>query len=1055
MLVRTDLLCPLSLVILTGVASLAGCGGCDDPLAEGGDAALAGDLGGDGIGPDEMGTDGGGDPEDMGRPVNPQDLGSMLRDVGGGGWDFGLVEGDAGGEGPFVLVGVVPPTGPVEGGTRVRLEGSGLVEDSQVFFGSQRLEAVEVVGGELVGRTPRGTGPGPVTVKVVRPDGEVRALPGGFSYVTALRIDGVRPSKVPVGGGVELELRGAGFRQPAAVSVGGESALRVEVIGDGLLRAVAPPHARGVVDLRVTTAEASATLPGAVRYFQPLRLDDVRPTSGLVAGGEQVTLRGAGFSSRAQVRFGERVVRVIRVEAATNTIEVEAPPAAGAGAVDVVVEDGDSTALLENGYLYREAQGGPALVRVHPEVGSTAGGDEVLLVGHGFDAPGLVVEFGQGAATVVSAAAGYARVRTPAAAAPGAVDVVLRDGQGGELARLVGGFEYQAALKLVSVQPARGPAAGGIEVRLTGQGLSATERVLFGGLPASWREEADETLVAVAPAHAPGAVDVVVERGALRSRLQGAFVYEEALEIWGFTPPRGSVAGGTLVEVRGRGFSGEMTARLGGVAVAPGEVTRLDRHNLILRTPPHVPGAVELEVVAVDAGAVAVAPYRFSYFNPASRFGGGSGGFVDGAINVSVFALGGGPVPGAFVMLGTRPDTEYWGVTDANGQVTLSGPGIRGPQTVTATAPSFSSALVEGIDAENVTLFLTPPPPPPQPGTGGGSPPFAVIRGTVAWPSKYSVPNDPDAYNISVVRTTEPGVGASTYDPGPGSLVIGTVGDYEIVSRVGDLAVVAQCGTWNERTKLFEPRFLGVKRFVFAGDQQELDVDIVCDIPLDRTVPVKLVNPVWGPMGPDNNVVSVYWDFGFEGIFPSPTRGRGLGPVVEVGRQPDDHEALGDMTYTFIGGSYTDLYAPLSQAHLEGVRALSRSGVTLPPLLDVPEPVSPQPNGLVAHQEIRFRLGGPYEPDLIELTLRDEMGLLVWQIFLPGMATSARLPSFPDFGRVTPGSVPTPYPQSSLFLTVRAMRMRGDWSYDHLTYQDLRRERWESVSVNRWALRLR
>src|SRR5690606_35661695 len=59
-------------------------------------------------------------------------------------------------------------------------------------------------------------------------------------------------------------------------------------------------------------------------------------------------------------------------------------------------------------------------------------------------------------------------------------------------------------------------------------------------------------------------------------------------------------------------------------------------------------------------------------------------------------------------------------VTDFNGMATLSGPGIRGPQTVSIVGDGFEYATVVDVNASEITLFLQPrtgaPPPPPNPG---------------------------------------------------------------------------------------------------------------------------------------------------------------------------------------------------------------------------------------------------------------------------------------------------------------------------------------------------
>ena len=62
-----------------------------------------------------------------------------------------------------------------------------------------------------------------------------------------------------------------------------------------------------------------------------------------------------------------------------------------------------------------------------------------------------------------------------------------------------------------SLGPAEGPAAGGTDVEISGSDFEGVTAVTFGGVAATSFEVVDETtILAVAPAHAAGAVDVVV-----------------------------------------------------------------------------------------------------------------------------------------------------------------------------------------------------------------------------------------------------------------------------------------------------------------------------------------------------------------------------------------------------------------------------------------------------------------------------------------------------------------------------------------------------------------
>jgi hypothetical protein len=1003
-------------------------------------------------------VDGGGDSSDAGADVTQSDApvsdvdagpGDDVSDAGGdvrrprdtgGGWNWDI-GGDTADQ-PFFLEKIVPPSGPVEGGERVRLVGTGFEPGTRVFFGSREMQ-VELTPNQMLGRTPAASGPGPVSVKAFAPDGQVETLVDGYEYVEGLTIDQIRPSRVPTDGGVEVEIRGSGFTPNVAVSFSGDPALRVSFVDAELIRAIAPPRRRGFADVRVTTEAESEVAEGAVEYFAPLEITNVIPASGPPAGGQTVTVEGRGFSSTTTFSIGgeSAVVQSIDPQASTATLVT---PQHAAGLVNVIAESSQDSAILENGYLYR-SDDAPVLASLSPRFGPTSGGNEVVLRGFGFDATDLQISFGSSAATIVEQGPTYAVVEAPAAGV-GYVDVVMSDANG-ELDRLAGAYEYRQDVWIDTVTPSEGPATGGDAVTITGAGFSGAERVEFGGIAAAFDIVSDTEITATTPAHGAGMVDVVVKRDGLEARHNDGFLFTEKLEVWGFSPIRGSVAGNTYVEIRGRGFYGELKVFFG-AEEAP-VVQRIDRNNLLLYTPPHAVGEVQ---VRVEAHAEQVdAPYVYEYFNPTSRFGGGSGGAVDGAVNVSVYSNGGGPIPGAFVMLSTRGDTDYQGVTDENGLVTISGPDVLGPQTVTATAKDFSTATVEVIDAENVTVFLTflNPPPPEGGGAGGEGPPEGTIRGEISAPRKLADPDDEATFDMAIVGTTETSMSSRVIDPGPGSVVLGT-GQYQIRARVGDLAVVALCGVYNQSTDTFDPQYVGVERYMFVSDKGEYEADIVCDTPLDQTATVKLVNPIYAPDGPDTNRVSAVWDFGFEGVFESPTSASGLSDVLQVPRQPQVTGVLSDISFSFIAGSFTGTYSPSTQTQLHDVTDLSQT-VVMPPLLDVPEPVSPSVGAAMENDTITFQADGPYYPDFYSVLLLNDEGRPFWQFIIPGDENTIRLPDFPDFSFLPAQIRPNPMSTTRIYMTIIGIRAAEGFAYDSFSYRDLSYDAWRAYSLTRWS----
>ena len=140
-----------------------------------------------------------------------------------------------------------------------------------------------------------------------------------------------------------------------------------------------------------------------------------------VAGGERVTIHGAGFESGSRVFFDGQPVPVQDVRAIAGTIEITTPPHAP-GAVDVSVENSREVALLPQGFYYR-ADDAPLITRISPSFGPEAGGQDVFIFGYGFDQPGVEILFDGIDATITEATATWIKVTTPPHA-PGAVGVV-------------------------------------------------------------------------------------------------------------------------------------------------------------------------------------------------------------------------------------------------------------------------------------------------------------------------------------------------------------------------------------------------------------------------------------------------------------------------------------------------------------------------------------------------------------------------------------------------------------------------------------------------------
>jgi hypothetical protein len=959
-------------------------------------------------------------------------------------WGFG----DGGTLGEPSIEQIVPPSGPVEGGNRVRIDGENLVPSMTFLVGGREMP-VEVSAGSLIGRVPASSGPGQVGVKVLPGDGSSLSLPKGYEYVPGLEIETVSPSSVPVEGGVEVTIRGRGFAEKVAVSVDDASAHRVERIDSQMIRAIVPAGDVGPADVRVTTPEAATTKRGAIQYVEGLEIRKIRPASGTTNGGTSVDIQVDGLVSEPTVTFDGQPATVTDVDPQTDTISVTTPPHT-TGLVDVGVQTSNGATLRLDGYMYVDGAT-TSVGAIHPSSGPVAGGTEVTITGNGLDQSNLSVRFGGVSGQILDAGDSYIEVETPAVNSPGSVDVQV-SASGSPIGDLPNGFTYQKALSVDSVSPGSGPVAGGQQVTITGDGFQGASNVEFGGLPSAFQVVSDTEISVTTPAHTAGPTDVVVRRGQVTARLDDGYQYEAPLEVWGFEPVRGAVAGGTFVRVRGRGFNGDLSATFD--AKEAESVSKIDDNNLTLRTPPHEEGEVRVEVSADSK--TSEGPYPYQYFNPTSRSGGASGGEIDGAVNVTVLATNGGPVPGAYVMLSTSADSAYQGITNQSGQVTLSGPDVLGPQTVTATAPGYTATTVHTVNAENITIYITKlNTPPPEPGEGGGGggdpPPRSTIEGTVQMPPKMADPDDKSTGDMAMVRTTTGTRYGRTPDPGNASVRFGT-GSYTLNSRVGELAVVALCGVHDSDTNQFEAEFIGVTRHVKTTDRQTSRADVHCDIPLNQSLAVKLTNPDFAPSGPNINRATVYWDFGTDGVFEAPATGESSTRIISVPRQPKLDGRISDATFTVDAGSYTGASFPLVQSTETGISGTDAI-VSMPPLVEIPRLATPSPGGMVNGGEIRFSASPPYWPTMWSVYLLNTQGTIVWHHLVNGSQTTFRLPDFGTMPDGTSGAEVSPISGGTYYLFVRGIDAPAS-TFDNFSYDTLSFTTWRGYSFNRWLIRL-
>jgi hypothetical protein len=666
------------------------------------------------------------------------------------------------------------------------------------------------------------------------------------------------------------------------------------------------------------------------------------------------------------------------------------------------------------------------------------------------------------AGTGFVAACGDDVIAPPPPATDGGVDAGEIDAGSGLPDTGIGAGELQ----ITRVVPDHGPFVGGAEAFVRGAGFTEEAIVRIGGRmvqPADTQLIDARRLRIITPAGDPGPQDVEVEVGGERVTLADGYTYDSFY----VDPPRGSVAGGVIVEVTGQGltFADGDTVTFGRSPCT--DVTVVSETTITCRTPPGVVGTVDVTLTRGSDGSELTVEDGYTYFDATDPVSGGlGGGPLMGTLNITVLSAGSGePVPDAYVIVGEDLMTPHQGLTDLRGQISFAGDDLVGGQTVHIAKFCFEKTSFVSFDATDVTAFLVPwmdpmcgmgPPPPPGRGRNG-----TFINGELIWrgPNEYG-PNpwanipDPRANEVKVayVFTTQRSLSNPNPDPSLGGLqrvleVLPPITEehlgypYRIFARPAGLAVYALAGLENTTTGEFIPYVMGIARNVLGGPGEEVEgADIVMDIPLDHRLDVRLSEiPMQTDRGPDRFRVESYIDLGGEGIIVREVnaelidvvRGRSAERPFRFYAQPALYGALSDGRYRIIGGWYTNDFEsqPYSVRMRQGVREVS-SEVILDDFLGVPVATSPEyGDDLPADRMLRWSADGA-EPSFHVVLMIGGDGNPAWRHFAPGNVREAPIPdlsSIPDIDDITPGFI-----QWVVFaVTIPGFRF-NEFSYAHL-----------------------
>ncbi len=326
-------------------------------------------------------------------------------------------------------------------------------------------------------------------------------------------VTAVAPVSGPPRGGNTVVLTGSGFTGVSKVLFGTTPATSVTVLSRTSIRVTAPRRAAGTVSIRVLARAGTSLAAAGNRYtfVAAPQVTGLTPARGDVVGGNGVTVTGLRFVGVTQVMFGSARALSVRVISPTS-LAVVAPPAVGAGRVDVRVTTSSGWSAISPAGQYTYVADGPVVEHVSPAAGPLEGGTTVTVAGVGLTGATEVLFGSSPAASFAVLSDTEISAVAPAAPVRGPVDVRVRTAAGLSPVSAAAAFTYLGPPTVTSLAPDWGPLEGGTVITIRGRDLAEVSGVTLGGVPASEvTATAPDTVSAVVPPSAsPGPVDVVV-----------------------------------------------------------------------------------------------------------------------------------------------------------------------------------------------------------------------------------------------------------------------------------------------------------------------------------------------------------------------------------------------------------------------------------------------------------------------------------------------------------------------------------------------------------------
>ena len=527
---------------------------------------------------------------------------------------------------------ISPNSGFVTGGDTVTIQGTMFFRETKIFFGTKEVGIAYYFGPTKVNVVvPSAEAPGTVDVKVVNPDGKEVLLPGAYTYIKlpAPTITKITPNSGLVTGGDIVVIEGTNFSATSKVKFGDTELPLNKFYSSTKIEVVSPAaQSAGAVDVTVINVDAqSASVPGGFTYNElppppPPTITSLSPNSGLVTGGDTVTIQGSMLSKDTKIYFGNKEAAIIYYFGATK-VNVRVPATETAGVVDVKVVNTDGQeATLPGSYTYiaLPPPPPPTLTLVDPNTSLISGGVIAYISGSNLGRQAKVLFGGIEVPIHYYYSANKISVVVPAVSAPSVVDIKVTNPDG-QSAELPAAFTYTApppppAPTLTAITPNSSLISGGITATITGTNFKGKDSKVFVGQNEAqifYVYNTTKMDIKIPASSTAGTVDVkIVNPEGQSAVLPAAFTYNEILPtITSASPNLGLVTGGDTVTILGSNFARDTRVFFGDIEVSLAYYYSSSKISAVSPAV-YAPQTVNISIVNAD-GKSAVLANAFTY----------------------------------------------------------------------------------------------------------------------------------------------------------------------------------------------------------------------------------------------------------------------------------------------------------------------------------------------------------------------------------------------------------------------------------------------------------